>query len=367
MPSERILARRKLLALGILAVFILGATVPLVQVAPAISVLSTTGGSTSGTPTLTARLAIAAGSRALNMTALFIPLTQSGAIPGIDVYEDPAYPVVGSIGDIYGVFDHLGPALRDRGYGGPIDVVNAIDLVAILRSNDTPVVVMPSSVIPDAVLSNATNLLTPWLDRGGVLVWTGDLIGGYIGLPGETRITWNASQNLQWAGEQRIFGSPVVAAAQPFPGTATVATPIATWLDLRYPLDFVGAHVRLAVDRGGFPMGFMSADVDPSTSIAWVPVGRGGVILFGYMPVLPFGYSSEDVIASDIAQIVMSGIYRWNAAAAPGLFTIAVGAGETRVLNITAILPPNTADARLYVYSTGPLPPVTFSTDFRLP
>ncbi len=358
---------RKLLVLGSLAVLVLGATLPPPQVPPTVSILQVVRGTYEGNATLTVTLAIAGGSRSLNLTALLFPLTTSANVSAVHFYMDPGYPVLGNPADVYGVLDHLTPALRDRGYRGTVDAVDTAELVRVLQSNDTPVVVLASTAVPAAVLSNATNLLTPWLDRGGILVWTGDLIGGYIGEPGQTSVAWDEPQNLQWEGERKIFGSPVVAAFAPEPGNASVPTWVGSWLGLRYPLDQVGAHARLAAELGGFPMGFESSGPDPSTSIAWVPVGRGGVVLFGYMPVLPFGVASEDVIANDIAQILVSGAFRWNRAAAPGLHELTVAPGNTTTITFSAFLPAGTTGVRLYAYSAGPLPIVAFSDDFGLP
>ncbi len=342
-----------LLALALLG---LGATLPLAQTPPTATLLGVRADTVNGTAGLRADLALSAGSRPANLTAMLIPLTRIVHVDRVAFYFDPAYPVLGNVANIYGVLDHLRPALLDRGFRGTVDIVDAAGLARILESNETPVVVMVTGVFPDLVLSNRTNLVTPWLSRGGILVWTGDLIGAYIGLPGETTIAVSESQNLNWTGEQLIFGSSVIVSRRAAPGNATTPTNISTWLGLEYPLAEVGARVSRVEARGGLILGYIYNGYDPPTSIAWVPVGLGGVVLFGYGPVLPYGYSSEAVVAQDTAQILMSGILGWNASLAPDVRNVSLAAGQRWTLSLAVGLSSPTASAALYVYGGDPLP-----------
>jgi len=88
---------------------------------------------------------------------------------------------------------------------------------------------------------------------------------------------------------------------------AAVSSNFSEALDLRYPDAFVGASVSEVLKHGGLVLGKITVSEDVRTSIAYVLVGSGHLILFGGGVGRAFTATGEDVIAHDIAQILCSG------------------------------------------------------------
>ena len=280
--------------------------------------LSQTGATSSGgavyvSGTITAYAGIASTNVRLVVTALTWPSHPSA----VYAYVDPSYPQIGDMAATTGFLDHLGSDLRARGWDSPIRVLDAAKLASFLRANTSGILVVPTTALPENVFSWSTDLLTPWIRGGGTLVWVGELIGGYTVAPGVTPVTWNASLNLQWAGEQRIFGSELVNGAFSPGSVGTTPSAPTTSLGLLYPLETTGAQTDLLGRMGGLSVGWVGSGitdlqrpiVTTKTSIAAVHVGSGTVLLFGDTigaPALsPVGLEG---VSHDVAQILASGI-----------------------------------------------------------
>lgn len=78
-------------------------------------------------------------------------------------------------------------------------------------------------------------------------------------------------------------------------------------LDLRYSDAFVGPYVSEVLNNKGIVLGKTTESENARTSIAYVPVGSGHLVLFGGGVGRAFTATGEDVIAHDIAQILCSG------------------------------------------------------------
>lgn len=356
------------LAAGI--VLILGEALPLAY-GPLLSaaVVGVSTDSATGGRLVRAVIEVRSGPQPLRATALLFPMANVSEAGPVVFYEDPKYPIIGDPTSVYGVWDHLMPALRDRGYAGGAEVANASQLAGLMNSSLTPVVVMTTSVMPDLILNRTRNLVRPFLARGGILVWAGHLLGAYTAGTNETEVNWDQAWNLRWDGETAVFGAPLIGVNMTFPGTVNRTTAVSAWLDIRYPYAYVGANLSYLAGQGGFALGGVSDGTKdnvsfPHTSVAWIPVGRGGVVLFGYAPVLPYGYSAEDIVANDIAQVLQSGILRWDLSVDPDVVNLTLDRGATLRVALSAFLPDGDPAIMAYVYTRGPLP--TSGFDFLL-
>jgi hypothetical protein len=246
------------------------------------------------------------------------PVRQSS----VYVYDDPRFPVADVAPTVaQGIFDHLSGELIARRYEPPVVAVSAEGLATVLTDAGAAtgrVVVMMTGVLPANVFSNSTDLLSPWVQAGGVAVWGGGAIGFWSGRNGQALSTDDA---LGEAGTQRLLGSNAVLYPTTFGRLGDVQSPLASALDLTY--NFAGAGVLLGsvVARGGLDLGWDSGQF---TSVAYLPRGLGGFLMFGGE--IP----DEASVSVDLARILMSGaLYGTGQAASQHLTLTGSATGET--------------------------------------
>jgi hypothetical protein len=123
-------------------------------------------------------------------------------------YFDPAYPTsYSSLQWWYGLGVHLTAIAAARNYHLSVVYLNASQLATFLREPPVPgtALVDASGVLPHTVFndqrtgtSNGTNLVEPWIQRGGNLLWLGDRIGLWSGFP-DQNLSYSAS-SMGWMG-----------------------------------------------------------------------------------------------------------------------------------------------------------------------
>jgi hypothetical protein len=169
----------------------------------------------------------------------------------------------------------------------PIGVSDASSLPAELDEHpNATLLVLDSGALPDSVLSSSSSILKEWVRAGGTLVWAGGPIGyeeGHVDGSGQY-----VSTNLGWEGQVDLLGfnltDPTGDALANASGNSP--SPVATALGLSYSFDGDGANVSELAAHGGYSFGFQTPD-GPSggpsarTSIAYVPIGLGGLLYFG--------------------------------------------------------------------------------------
>jgi len=223
------------------------------------------------------------------------------------IYYDEDYPssLVGRAGWI-GLLDHIPVELELRGYNGSIKIVNATELKSTMQENYNSIVIIPSGVFPDTVHTKSESLVGSWLRSGGTLIWIGDMFAYFSGHKGNGVETFSedngcAAQNLTLGF---ILFNGTLKESERF---ATFSSNFSDALDLRYPDALVGASVSEIRKHKGVVLGKTTSSEDARTSIAYIPVGGGHLILFGGGVGRAFTATGEDVIAHDIAQILCSG------------------------------------------------------------
>jgi hypothetical protein len=215
------------------------------------------------------------------------------------VYDDSRFPVADVAPTVpQGIFDHLSGELVARQYALPVVAVSAEGLAHVLQNTATApgrVVVMMTGVLPANVFSNNTDLLSPWVQAGGVAVWGGGTIGFWSGRNGQALSTNDA---LGETGTQRLLGSNVVQYPTAFSRQGDVQSAFASALGVTY--NFTGAGVLLdsVTSHGGLDLGWNSRKF---TSVAYLPRGSGGFLIFGGE--IP----DEASVSVDLARILMSG------------------------------------------------------------
>jgi hypothetical protein len=150
------------------------------------------------------------------------------------------------------------------------------------------------------------SLIGSWLRSGGTLIWIGDAFGYFSGVKGgglqlfsEANFTKVQMQILGFS----LFDTSLGDSER----YASISSNFSNALDLQYPDAKVGAYVSETLEHGGQILGKITALSNARSSIVYVPVGSGHLILFGGGVGRVFTPTGEDAIAHDIAQILCSG------------------------------------------------------------
>lgn len=286
---------------------------------------------------LSLRLSLTPGPGQSSIRLIAFPVVALPPARRIAVFVDAAYPGPDSdFTAVQGVYDHLSADLGARGYSGVVTEVDGVGLASILsqlsRAARTTVV-MTAGVMPSAVFSSHTDLITPWLQAGGTLIWSGDAIGYYSEGPSVAfDVAFPAS--LRDGGPSRILGPGVIQLGKVPGRLATTPSPIAAALGLGFDSTAI-AVVGTAIEaRHGRVLGFTSGGLSSITSI---PVGAGDVIM------LSGDSYNEELISHDLSLLIASqaaqgtGLIATDSlSAAPGTITwnvpLPVTAGTTVVV-----------------------------------
>jgi hypothetical protein len=247
------------------------------------------------------------------------PVRQSS----VYVYDDSRFPAADVAPTVpQGIFDHLSGELIARHYELAVVAVSAEGLANVLTDTGTAagrVVVMMTGVLPVKVFSNNTDLLSPWVRAGGVAIWGGGAIGFWSGRNGKALSTDDA---LGEGGTQRLLGNNVVQYPTTFGRLGDVQSPLASALDLTYNFTGAGVLLESVTAHGGLDLGWDSGQF---TSVAYLPRGLGGFLIFGGE--IP----DEAAVSVDLARILMSGAIYGTGKAASKHLTLAGSATDETV------------------------------------
>ena len=294
----------------------------------------------------TVHLAIAHGSSDRNIDFAAFPLgNKTVRQPSVYVYDDSRFPAADVAPTVpQGVFDHLSAELGARHYQPSVVAVSADGLADLLRDTATApgrVAVMMTGVIPADVFSRDTDLLSPWVQAGGVAVYGGGAIGFWSGRNGQALST---EDELGQAGTQRLLGSNVVQYPTMFGRLGNVQSPFASALDLTYNFNGAGVLLDSVTAHGGLNLGWDSGQF---TSVAYLPRGSGGFLIFGGE--IP----DETSVSVDLARILMSGVIFGTGQAASKHLTLARSTtGET--IDWELPFPPPNAGIMLVAFDPSP-------------
>jgi hypothetical protein len=215
------------------------------------------------------------------------------ARPRILMFSDPGFPLrYWSPIDQAGFLPRLELSLG--GFGSPFSVqsVNATSLPAELNQSPNAMLIdFGYGALPLSVLSSTSTLLKDWLAHGGTLVWGGGPLAYYeaqVGPGGTLRYA-----SLGWSGQLDLLGFPLEdeigypSTGSRGPLVSTAPSPLGAALGISYDGTPDGANTTELTLHGGSILGTLSPAPSPThpeserTSLAYVPVGLGGVFYFG--------------------------------------------------------------------------------------
>jgi hypothetical protein len=231
----------------------------------------------------------------------------------------------------FGLSQHLATVASLRGLPIAVSVVDATQLAALVSTPPAAgsALVMASGVFPDTVFTNSTNIVTPWIEAGGLLIWIGDRIGYYSAVPHEP-LKYPSPANPANAGTNQFINYSY------FGGTVRGylnATTASTDFGVNYSLGLPGDALNLTWINGigGLAVGPVAGAY---TNVAIVPKGSGAIVYFG-------GPNDDDnEAAAAMINVLQSGI-----AQAPSVLVTS--------LNLT--VPPG-SHSYPFVFSTQPYP-----------
>ena len=227
-------------------------------------------------------------------------------------YFDPSFPISYSdIPDWFGLSQHLVAVAEARGLPLDLRVVDTAQLEQVLRdpATESSTVLFASGVLPAPLFSASVDRVDPWIRGGGLVVWVGDLIGVYSGLPGQG-LSCGSNDTLGVAGTARFLNvswlyNNASSCSQHLvlPQTELFlnSTAVGSALGVDYPYGLPGdAFVVSKVELGGgFALGGV---VRNTTNVAYVPHGAGGILDFSGPATDPIrlSYSIDDLLQSGI-------------------------------------------------------------------
>lgn len=270
----------------------------------------------------------------------------------VHLYYDGAYPTSNtSAARIIGLRDHLGSELARGGVPTEIHLLNAASLASLLRGPPA-ILVMGSTAWPATILPNQPTLVRQWLEGGGILIWSGALLGAYGGREGGKTLDLRTEYPTRPWGPSVILGFDPVGVGGP--NRTSNVSPWGVALDIRFPLAAWGARMSEIDGHGGLALGSLTPEADPKASLSLFPVGNGTVALFGDAMGPVFTYSAEDVVAHDIVRLLLSGLLfnpSPGAATLLGSQLVDLGPGQRGRVSLPMEVPGAALHVRVLVFS----------------
>lgn len=294
----------------VVAILMIGQTMvytqPLIQQRPTLYVRSINA---SNVDHVKVDYSLTSGSFPVDMQVFTTPLTYSpNSFSNMEIliYYDKDYPssFVSEAGWI-GLLDHIPIELELGGYNGSVRIVNAVELQHRMQKGHEFTVIIPSGVLPDTLHAKNETSVGDWLRSGGTMIWIGDAFAYLSGQKGRVTEPFSAGNYSQI--QNQVLGFTLFnETSKESERFAYEPSTFSEALDLRFPDALVGPYVSEVLKNGGLVFGRTTAQ-NVRTSIAYVPVGSGSLILFGGGVGRAFTATGEDVVAHDIAQILCSG------------------------------------------------------------
>lgn len=248
------------------------------------------------------RLNVAHASSDSDVRLLAFPLAKSPSNSrSVFVYDDAAYASAGvSPATVQGIFDHLTGELAARQYAKPVVGLSATGLVDVLKATSQAgdrVVVMMTGALPSRAFSRQIDLLSPWVEAGGLVIWGGGAIGFWSGVAGKPLTATNV---IGESGTERLIGRGVLRYPTRFGLIGGTQSAFANALGISYRFSGVGMLWDSVVAQGGLNLGWSSGAF---SSVSYLPHGRGGYLIFGG-EILDEGAVSVDVVRILLANAI---------------------------------------------------------------
>jgi hypothetical protein len=302
-------------------------------------------------------------------TVLVTPVGEEPRDLPVFVFYDTDYPTVGTDWNLIAILQgHLDAQLRLRGYLNKAILVNATELEDTLLKKERAVLIIASGGFPSNVFSKSVNLVKPWVDSGGILVWFGWYIGYYSldkGLK-EEDITADMPQNPQDNGSKMLGLDGFFEYTDKNPEVALNPSPVSIGLDVTYDLILQAPLLNMVWAKGGLVLGKTGGQTALSLrpSVSMIPVGLGKIIIFGFFLMQSLTLNGPELAAWDIAQILCSGIVQMNASDVPWCRNYHLSAGESTIDTFSFTAGTEVAGFVVFEYTSRSSDGVLFNRQF---
>lgn len=304
----------------------------------------------------------------LDAKILLIPVVERPPFDAhIYIFYDPNYPAIGTGWErVHMLWSNLNREMFLRDSKEEINLVSAKELENLMSSKEKAVVIFGSGAFPSNVFSRDKNLVTPWLDSGGILLWFGWPPGYYTVYEGQVDNA-NFSRLPQHLHEEGVnqLGLADLVQINPFSfplETADNSSLLSNLLEINYNLIQYGLLTdRLPQDdlilgqTGGSPS---------KSSVSVVPVGMGKIIVFGFFVLGSYILNGPELSARDVAQILDSGIIYMSKNLLPVYKEHRLLAGESVTDKIELEVNSDSKGIIVYVYSTTVSNSFLFHSEF---
>lgn len=289
----------------------------------------------------------------------------------IYVFYDTDYPTVATDWKLSAMLQaHLNAELRLRGYSNEARLVNASEMERILVARERAILIIASGGFPSNVFSKTVNLVKPWIDSGGTLIWFGFFIGYFVLEKGMRKedITDDMPQNPQRNGSKEfgLDGFFEHVELTDTPSVAGYSSPVSDALEVSYDLILQAPLLHMVWARNGLVLGKIGGP-DPfsfRSSVSMVPIGLGKIILFGFFLMQSLTLDGPERAAWDIAQILSSGVLEMNVTLTPSYRHYHLFAGEAKTDIISLTAGPDIVGFTVFEYTSTKSDGVLFSRQF---
>jgi hypothetical protein len=299
-----------------------------------------------------------------NATVVAIPVIRDPQDQPVYVFYDTNYTTDGVGSDwslIYRLYEHLKINLMLRNYSANVKLVDAMALESVFRSNEPAVVIMAYGAFPSNVFSLERNLVTPWIQSGGTIIWLGWEMGYYTVDKEQKTLTSEMLGQPHLDGISRLgmedFLQPT--SGPPYLVFAQQESTISDALDIRYNQIRCAPLLDKVIASGGIALGKVGP-LNSSTrvSVSAIPIGDGAVVSFGFFigNIDTAGDrndpSSFYSIARDIAQILCSGVLQTSSTLELWHQNYHLSNGETIIEKCSVSIKPSIKGIFFYGYNS---------------
>ncbi|MCX6812522.1 MAG: hypothetical protein NTW79_02780 [Candidatus Berkelbacteria bacterium] len=297
-----------------------------------------------------------------DLTIAEIPLKNLPPERQIYFYFDQNYPFVGTtLGNTIGAYNHLLSEFQIKNLDQNIKLVDSNSLVDALADKNS-IIIMANGVLPETIYSPNHDLITPWINSGGNLIWAGDGIGYYYGVRGVNITSDNSPSKIGWTGAEKILGTnyldgPIVDKIEDSLGD----TPsfLAQVLGIRSKYTRTGGLESAILKTNNLDLGYdYNFPIDSRNSLSEISVGNGKVFLFGSVLM-----NREVDVAWDISQIIGSGVIDADVAKI-NFKNISLSSGDEENVSRQVNVGVN-SHARIMIFSTDSEKKFFISRDFQ--
>lgn len=244
----------------------------------------------SGQGTFDVQFRLSSTVGAIGAHVALLPGSLAPRVSKVMVFYDPAFHVRFANGvDVVGLGTRIAAYLSRFAPAVPVDFVDAMSLPSELNeSSHAALVVFGYDTLPDSVFSAHVSFLRGWIEGGGILVWAGGPLAYFEGHVNSSGVF--VHEDLGWSGQTDLLGFPLEdsignpATRSSGPLVSGNETLLGESLGVSYAGTADGANVSELSAHNGTDVGFDSQPVgaeSPRTSVAFIPLGKGGVFYFG--------------------------------------------------------------------------------------